>query len=425
MVLACKSTQSDCLTVGQMLEWPECSEHNRDLGKSLRPFLFGHLKECCVLPRRSTMDAGRWAIIAALLCFCILPVRAAEQPVPGRATLENSIQKSAPAKAAEPAPPTGIVRVINQLDKFVALGSGTLITRESQSGVLMTCAHLFDDGVGDLYAAAPSGQVRRARLLAVDRANDLACLLVHDPPWSAVTLATGAPGVGEQMTSGGFGQEGKWRLNRGRVLGFGRLNGAAGDDVVEIGGVARQGDSGGPMLNAQGQLAAVIMGTDGRTVDGTHAGRIQKFLADHPAGEKELAQLKREAARPVAHVALALRPRGSEPELVSTDWPAESSVQGRVMLGKRPLAGAKVKLHSADTTYAGLENANRQSVGYRGDALRTSEVDEQGRFKFSELKPGQYWLEVEGVALNKIRRARQEVSLTPPRHILDVTISVD
>ena len=45
-------------------------------------------------------------------------------------------------------------------------------------------------------------------------------------------------------------------------------------------GSARDGDSGGPVLNQHGELVGVLWGTDGRTVHATYCGRIRRFLAN-------------------------------------------------------------------------------------------------------------------------------------------------
>jgi hypothetical protein len=45
-----------------------------------------------------------------------------------------------------------------------------------------------------------------------------------------------------------------------------------------ISGHARQGDSGGPVFNRNGRIIGVIWGTDGETVIGVQAGRLQLLL---------------------------------------------------------------------------------------------------------------------------------------------------
>jgi methyl-accepting chemotaxis protein len=60
---------------------------------------------------------------------------------------------------------------------------------------------------------------------------------------------------------------------------FNGYRGTAGGvhQTLEVQGSARQGDSGGPIFNAQGELAGVLWGTDGSTTVGSYNGRICQF----------------------------------------------------------------------------------------------------------------------------------------------------
>jgi hypothetical protein len=49
-------------------------------------------------------------------------------------------------------------------------------------------------------------------------------------------------------------------------------------EIVELAAAARHGDSGGPILNSQGELAGVLFGEGGGHTDGSYGGRVQKFL---------------------------------------------------------------------------------------------------------------------------------------------------
>jgi hypothetical protein len=51
-------------------------------------------------------------------------------------------------------------------------------------------------------------------------------------------------------------------------------------EMVEVGVAARQGDSGGPIFNRQGDLAGVLFGSGGGTTTGAYCGRVGGFLAD-------------------------------------------------------------------------------------------------------------------------------------------------
>jgi hypothetical protein len=50
-------------------------------------------------------------------------------------------------------------------------------------------------------------------------------------------------------------------------------------ETVEVGVAARQGDSGGPIFNARGELAGVLWGAGGGRTAGSYCGRVRQFLA--------------------------------------------------------------------------------------------------------------------------------------------------
>jgi hypothetical protein len=88
---------------------------------------------------------------------------------------------------------------------------------------------------------------------------------------------------GEQLTIAGFGR-GTYREESGPCTEY--LSPGAGypKEFVELKATARQGDSGGPILNAEGKLAGVLFGqNDGRTL-GSCSTRVRAFLASAGSG---------------------------------------------------------------------------------------------------------------------------------------------
>ena len=123
--------------------------------------------------------------------------------------------------------------------------------------------HLFRDGAGEISVAFAGGKTFGANLVAIDRQWDLAALEIAPPAAPPVDIATDAPRPGDWLESCGFGPDGRWRCNRGQARGYVQAAGTTGPETLELGGSARQGDSGGPVFNDRGQLAAVLWGTDG------------------------------------------------------------------------------------------------------------------------------------------------------------------
>jgi len=177
-------------------------------------------------------------------------------------------------------PRAAVVRVANVVPGGSrCYGSGTLVHKSAAQGIVLTCAHLFRGAKGSIGVIFPDGRQFQADLVAVDHAWDLAALKIAQPWASPVTIATEHPKPGDRLQSCGYGSDGRYWCNQGRALGYARTAATDTYETLELSGFARDGDSGGPVFNASGELVAVLWGTDGRMVGGTYCGRIRKFLA--------------------------------------------------------------------------------------------------------------------------------------------------
>ncbi len=214
-------------------------------------------------------DLGRPGL-AAILGFVLLAL--APSPTAAQCAPDRCPRQSAPHPA--------VVRVANvAADGNRCYGSGTLVHKDAERGVVLTCAHLFRENVGDLVVTFPDARPLDAELLAVDPDWDLAALAVVPPQTAPVAVAGDHPRPGDPLRSCGYGFDGRFWCNQGRALGYVRTANTPTYETLEISGRARDGDSGGPVFNERGELAAVLWGTDGRIVGGTYCGRIRKFLA--------------------------------------------------------------------------------------------------------------------------------------------------
>ena len=304
--------------------------------------------------------------------------------------LSASAHASAPAQLAHPS----VVRIQNELPQASSYGSGTLIEKDSQYGWVLTCAHLFDDGVGRVSTYFPAAHHRYyADVIAVDRANDLALLLIKSPAAPATPLASQPPEPGETLTWHGFGQ-GSYRTASGPARRFVSLDAGKSWDALEWCGAARQGDSGGPAFNARGELVAVIAGSDGQISVGTACGRIRQFFSEYrqrvqlarPASpieqplvsvpqqessreaealREELAALRRELAQIKSNNSATPCPPAPTIEQLLEAMAADERFRGPAGKDGRDGTSASVEVEALTARLAALEAAFEGQIRYR------------------------------------------------------------
>jgi hypothetical protein len=142
-------------------------------------------------------------------------------------------------------------------------GSGTLVSRNDSTGLVLTCSHLFDESTSDVVVAFPDGSRFAARLIDRDQGNDLGGLLIKRPDAEPIEVDDAEP-TG-MLTACGYGGDGNFRPATGTVDGKVQAVGAS-YPSVKITNAVRPGDSGGGVLNAVGKLVGVVWGCrDGET----------------------------------------------------------------------------------------------------------------------------------------------------------------
>ena len=175
------------------------------------------------------------------------------------------------------------------------LGSGTLISTNDTTGLVLTCSHLFDDTSSDVVVSFPHGGRFGARLIDRDPANDLAALLIQRPNVEPLAVDDREPtGV---LTACGYGGNGQFRPATGAVAGAVQTVGAT-FPSLKIQSAVRPGDSGGGVLNRAGQLVGVVWGCrDGETY--LTCGRpLRQFLNRVWQGRGERASARGDSAHP-------------------------------------------------------------------------------------------------------------------------------
>jgi S1-C subfamily serine protease len=199
---------------------------------------------------------------------------------------------------------TAVVRVIvdptdnQRSDSERDAGSGVLVVYHARFCVL-TAWHVVNRAAkGIAWVRYCNGQWAKASVRHWDATWDLASLAVPLPPAEVqpVELEWGRaanPLIGDALRSCGYGGDDRLAVNLGRVLAYrypGPLAGATrwtadesfrGEppDFVAISGRIRNGDSGGPVFNAEGRLVGIAWGGHQGEVCATAGGRLHAFLA--------------------------------------------------------------------------------------------------------------------------------------------------
>ncbi|GAB6164261.1 hypothetical protein JCM19992_02610 [Thermostilla marina] len=171
-----------------------------------------------------------------------------------------------------------IVRVVNRTGPFSSYGSGAVVGASDAHAWVLTCAHLFAEGIGETSVLFPDGSRRLARVRLLDRQWDVA--LLETPPLvvTPLSLAERAPQAGEVLYTCGYGSDGRLVFRSGKALGYVGQGTLPGRETLAVSGAAREGDSGGPVLDARGRVVAVLWGTDGSRSVGTYCGRLRRLI---------------------------------------------------------------------------------------------------------------------------------------------------
>lgn len=175
-----------------------------------------------------------------------------------------------------------VVRIRNQESGGVSsLGSGVVVALPDGRRAVLSCWHTFRDRIGRVTIYTADGQSLPARVVLKDPAADLSLLEAEGLP-EAARVADADPQPSADAWAAGYGPTGQYRQYHGRVIRYASAqhDGGASAATMVMGGVARSGDSGGPIFNERGEVAAVLWGTDNTsTTNGTPARLIRRLLS--------------------------------------------------------------------------------------------------------------------------------------------------
>ncbi|MYR08042.1 MarP family serine protease [Gordonia sp. SID5947] len=150
-------------------------------------------------------------------------------------------------------------------------GSGFVVSPER----VMTNAHVVA-GTRRLSVSAPSGQQLPARVVLFDSSNDIAVLDVPGLTAPALKFTDKEASPGDDAIVLGYPEAGPFAVNPVRVR---EVINLSGPDIYRTGrilrevytvrGQIRQGNSGGPMINSEGEVLGVVFGAAEDTADQT------------------------------------------------------------------------------------------------------------------------------------------------------------
>jgi serine protease Do len=297
----------------------------------------------------------REAVARLLLAGVVLLATAATafaQADPRRASNFWTAPWARSAATTRQTPHPAVARIIVPERDGTSLGSGTLVDVTGDYGLVITNWHVVSDASGVISVVFPDGFRTAAQLIKVDRTWDLAALAVWKPNATPVPLASVPPRPGDPLTIAGYGS-GDYRAAAGRCTQYVAPDMNQPYEMVEVGTAARQGDSGGPILNARGELAGVLFGAGQGTTSGSYCGRVREFLASVLPGSDTAADnamiAARESQRPQRLSAIVPRDRmpGDRP---ATPGPAAALGNSRSLGGSHDSgrsARERIAAHSA------------------------------------------------------------------------------
>jgi serine protease Do len=224
-------------------------------------------------------------VLAPALALCSAGLAAGQFPIrqmpSQRAPLaprEVSVSRSEP-----PAPPQtphpAIARITVPEKDGVSYGSGTLIDARGQFGLVVTNWHVVRDAAGTIIVEFPEGHRTAAQVVRTDKDWDLAALSIYRPKAEPLPITGEAPRVGELLTIAGYGS-GQYRTASGPLSQYVSPSPDFPEEFLDLAAVeARNGDSGGPIINQHGEVCGVLFGSAPGYTIGAYGGRVRQFLA--------------------------------------------------------------------------------------------------------------------------------------------------
>ncbi len=184
------------------------------------------------------------------------------------------------AEARRPHP--SVARVIAFDKDGQQFGSGTLVGESGDYGIVLTNWHVVSNADGLVHVHFP-GFGSYGAVIAADKKWDLAAIGISKPPRVVpkLPIARTVPQRGDPLWIVGYGA-GVYRIAGGRCLRYLAPeiapDGRGEFELIDLSVNAREGDSGGPILNESGQIAGVLFGSDYKNTVGSNCTKVRQFL---------------------------------------------------------------------------------------------------------------------------------------------------
>lgn len=159
-------------------------------------------------------------------------------------------------------------------------GSGVCLESGGDKLFVLTAAHLFTDGTGNVTIRRIGGIGADASVEFIDPFWDVALLSARLDGARTLRLSNETPNVGDRSRIAGFGSDDTFRITRGEVVGYANPSRHTTFETLKTSGAVRRGDSGGPMIGGDDTLLGIVWGTDGECSYGTYCGRIRRLLRE-------------------------------------------------------------------------------------------------------------------------------------------------
>ena len=227
----------------------------------------------CILAGLSLFFAQNLAVAQKFSSGRDLPTRTASN---SDSVVKNNRSFELNTTPKENSPPhPSVARIIVFEKKADSFGSGSYVQSFGNYGIVITNRHVVKEAVGLIQVHFPNGFTSYAAVLDSDEKWDLATLLISKPQNTPILkISRTTPQPNDSLWIAGYGS-GKYRIAAGRCTNYIQ---SPNFEFVDVSVDARQGDSGGPIFDRNGELAGVLFGSDSSNTAGSYCGRVRLFL---------------------------------------------------------------------------------------------------------------------------------------------------